>query len=177
MENEKNLQSSDAENNELENGLVYDVFSENGKAEEKNINRNYLNFMYKDGLAFQHETVTFSRTMYNKMYLDIEKHYHTQRKELAKWMFICQIIAALFILSAITLAKQTGIFLTYAYGIAGIINFILMIISILIAISMGVFTIGLYIKYLKLEKEFKYNIERLNQRRDEAKMLGTYDAQ
>ena len=174
--NEEKREFSETVNNEVPEGAEYDVFSENSTEKEQPVNREYLNRIFDGGINLQHDTVTFTREMYGKMYLDIENHYEKERKEKVRMILLCQVLAFVSLILARVPISQTGILLTNVYGLAGIINFFLMLILILFAIAMEFFTIGHIKKFIKLKKEREKNIERLNQRKEEAMLSGTYDA-
>ena len=171
MAEEEKIEFSETVNNEVPEGAEYDVFSENSTEKEQPINREYLNQIFEGGIKLQHDTVTFTREMHGKMYLDIENHYETERKEKVKWIKICQLAAVVSVGLALVPVFTIGF-----NGIVGLVLYLYRVFMMVFALCMEMCTVSYIKKFRKLKKEREKNIERLNQRKEEAMLSGTYDA-
>ena len=171
MAEEEKIEFSETVNNEVPEGAEYDVFSENSTEKEQPINREYLNQIFEGGIKLQHDTVTFTREMHGKMYLDIENHYETERKEKVKWITICQLAAVVSVGLALVPVFTIGF-----NGIVGLVLYLYRVFMMVFALCMEMCTVSYIKKFRKLKKEREKNIERLSQRKEEAMLSGTYDA-
>ena len=171
MAEEEKREFSETTDNEVPTGAEYDVFSENSTEKEQPVNREYLNRIFEGGIKLQHDTVTFTREMHGKMYLDIENHYETERKEKVKWITICQLAAVVSVGLALVPVFTIGF-----NGIVGIVLYLYTVFMMVFALCMEMCTVSYIKKFRKLKKEREKNIERLNQRKEEAMLSGTYDA-
>ncbi len=169
-EEEKNI-NSETVDNEVPEGIDYNVFAENGVAENKEINRDYLNRYFDGGINIQHDTVTFTRTMYSKMYLDIEEHFETQRKDIAMWIRICQLVVIAAVILAFVPIIAVGL-----NGLSGLILYLYMVFKLVFPFCIEMCIRSYIKKFTKLKKEREKSIQRLNERREEAMIAGTYDA-
>ena len=195
MAEEEKIEFSETVNNEVPEGAEYDVFAENTRTfiESHEMNRDYLNQIYKEDMSFLNKDVRMTRTEYFKEVDKINESYDKEEKFFRRLLVASIIIAIIAIVIAVVLvafwyvdmrvyhqlyggnslngAQLRGF---WAMGANfGAIGWIILVCGIgqLLFFGSG------YIKKLKsLKKNRQKALELLEERKKDFMLLGQYDA-
>ena len=200
-ENENNAVFSETVDNTAPEGAEYDVFSENtakNKIEAEQINRDYLNHIYKEDMSFLNKDVRMTRMQYLAEADRIHSHFKEEQKTYKKsfifigivlliflgvgiwaiheWYVLWQAYKALY--NAVGYGKVSAspeelkgfLMMTTFYGTIGFA-------SALFGLAQFCFFGHGYHKKIKhLDREKHKVLETLESRKKEAMLLGQYDS-
>lgn len=200
-ENENNCIFSETVDNTIPEGYDYDVFSENSaknRIEAEQINRDYLNHIYKEDMSFLNKDIKMTRLQYQLSFDSIEEHFSKEKKT-----FILHILLTAFVLFLLlsfgiwalhewyacwklyqdatagmylTGLEITGEELQGIWAMAGFYGCIGWISSFLGILQFCFFGHGYYKKIKHLNRAKQKALETLESRKKEAMLLGQYDS-
>lgn len=200
-ENENNPVFSETVDNTAPEGAEYDVFSENtakNKIEAEQINRDYLNHIYKEDMSFLNKDIRMTRMQYLQDRDSIEEHFRKEKKNFIQSFILITVV--LFILLGVGIwaihewyicwklyqAVNAGMYLSGLridgkelrgiWAMTGFYGCIGWISSFLGIFQFCFFGHGYYKKIKRLTREKSKALEILEYRKKEAMLLGQYDS-
>lgn len=203
MDEEEKRYFSEATDNELPEGIEYDVFSENtaeSRLKAETMNRDYLTGLYKEDMEFLNKDIRMTRTGYIREYNIIQENCVKDVKQSKKRIifhtviFLIAIVLAVYLFSqfykswelfkGITIFIQTDAGVTKDDGelrraywaMTGLYGSLAWITFCLGLFQFVFFTIS-NIKAIKLAKRLRIKATRsLEGRKKDCMLLGQYDA-
>ncbi len=190
-------------NNELPEGVKYDVFSENiteSRKKAEDMNRDYLKHIYKEDMEFLNKDVRMTRTGYLRDLDTVEKAYEKETKHAKIRLVLHTVIFVVAVAFAIYFCDQwivySGLYeeitnfirfnteathddgeLRRAYWAASGLYGSLAVISFCVGTAQFIFFTVSNVRALKLAKRIREKaIRNIEGRKKECMLLGQYDA-
>lgn len=200
-EDKNNSIFSETVDNIAPEGAEYDVFSENtakNKIEDEQINRDYLNHIYKEDMSFLNKDVRMTRMRYLQDRDRIEEHFRKEKNNfiqafilitvvlfvalgvgiwaLHEWYTCWKLYQAVNAGMYLTGLEVTGKELRGIWAMTGFYGCIGWISVFLGTAQFCFFGRGYYKKIKHLTREKHKSLETLEFRKKEAMLLGQYDS-
>lgn len=98
--NEKENNFSETVDNQIPDGVQYDIFSENTNEsliEAENMNRDYLNHIYKEDMSCLNKEVRMTRMQYLREIDELNSYFEAEKKKFKKLLIFISVVLIIFL--------------------------------------------------------------------------------